>query len=87
MTNDERRRKRRRARSSERMRLSSSDTAMECERREVREDSNKAGRRKRKSMSDYMGKNPFCTVQVYTVQSMSVSDYLDWDSDILSLMG
>ena len=41
------------------MRLSSSDTAMDCERREVREDSNKAGGRKRKSMSDYLGKNPF----------------------------
>ena len=85
MTNDERRRKRRRARSSERMRLSSSDTAMEYERREVREDSNKAGGRKRKSMSDYLGKNPFCTPVQYRC-TKHVSVRLDWDSDILSLM-
>ena len=51
MTDTERRRRRRGARSAERMRLSSSDTAMECERRST----NKAAERKRKSMSDYLG--------------------------------
>lgn len=51
MTDTERRRRRRGARSADRMRLSSSDTAMECGRRA----SNKAAERKRKSMSDYLG--------------------------------
>ena len=51
MTDTERRRRRRGARSTDRMRLSSSDTAMECERRST----NKAAERKRKSMSDYLG--------------------------------
>ena len=51
MTDTERRRRRRGGRSAERMRLSSSDTAMECGRRS----SNKAAERKRKSMSDYLG--------------------------------